>query len=289
MHWCFFALLALFSIARTTSERLTVLTGANDAYFGALTNAVGSIKFWCPHCDVLVFNLGLSESHLQLIERNWCNVQIAWRDAYLHGNPRIYAFKANAIAYALDAGFEYVFWIDAGSTILAPFDSYVLDMLRRDGHLFVQGQDLDMLLWTHRGMLARMNVSDASAFAHRPSYSGNTLGVRAHSAAHEHIIRPWLACARDMSCIAPDGSSTRNHRYDQAALSVIIHRLSFEQPPPVLVEPHTEILSARRLGACGTPSTQLVWTSRGSESCYRQFATTPCSSSSSSTDNATTQ
>lgn len=43
-------------------ERVYIATGANSEYFKALQNFVGSVRFYCPECHVLVYNLGLSEA-----------------------------------------------------------------------------------------------------------------------------------------------------------------------------------------------------------------------------------
>ena len=44
---------------------------------------------------------------------------------------------------------------------------------------------------------------------------------------HRHyadIVEPWVRCARVEACIAPPGSNRRNHRQDQAALTVLAHQ-----------------------------------------------------------------
>ena len=38
------------------------------------------------------------------------------------------------------------------------------------------------------------------------------------------LVEPWVRCARVEACIAPPGSNRRNHRQDQAALTVLAHQ-----------------------------------------------------------------
>jgi hypothetical protein len=44
---------------------------------------------------------------------------------------------------------------------------------------------------------------------------------------YRDIVVPWRAGALDKDCIAPAGSSRRNHRQDQALLSYLVHQAGF--------------------------------------------------------------
>lgn len=39
--------------------------------------------------------------------------------------------------------------------------------------------------------------------------------------SYRMLARPWYECSITRQCIAPDGSSRKNHRQDQAALTVL--------------------------------------------------------------------
>lgn len=41
------------------------------------------------------------------------------------------------------------------------------------------------------------------------------------------IVEPWYKCAQAQECITPTGASLSNHRYDQAALGVILYANGF--------------------------------------------------------------
>lgn len=45
------------------------------------------------------------------------------------------------------------------------------------------------------------------------------------------IIKPWSKCAQVRECIAPAGSSRKNHRQDQSALSVLLNKHKIEILP----------------------------------------------------------
>jgi hypothetical protein len=239
---------------------LVVATGANSAYFGGLQNLVGSVARWCPRCRVAVFDLGLTAE--QVAEaRTWCRTTVHWGGRTGQRDPNVYAFKAEAVHEAVET-YGAALWLDAGSTVTGWLYESVAPLLFGDGYLLVQGQDLGMLRWVHPGMLAWFG-RNASEFAGLYSFSGNTVGFVRGSRAARAILPAWLACSRDPACISPPGGSKADHRYDQAALSVIVHTSGLG------VTPHTEVLASERPGVCNVPSfPKVVWTSRQAERCY---------------------
>ena len=54
---------------------------------------------------------------------------------------------------------------------------------------------------------------------------GGLLAMVQGSAVVEYLMSAWLACSTRVDCIAPRGSTRRNHRQDQAALSIVVHDL----------------------------------------------------------------
>ena len=248
---------------------LTVATGANSPFFAAMKNLVGSTLFWCQDCPIAVFNLGLSAEELAAAA-GWCRTTVHWAEGYAHGDPNTYAFKAAAVAEAVEA-YGTVLWLDGGSTVTGWLKPAVLPLLLADGHFLVQGQDTGMVRWVHPSMFAHFGVP-AAFFGTNYSFSGNTVGFVRGAPAHKAILLPWLACAHNASCIAPPGSSKANHRYDQAALSVLALTSG------LTITPHTELLAAERsqLQPCEQPSAHVVWTSRSGESCYAKYSHRGC-------------
>jgi hypothetical protein len=189
--------------------RLTVATGADSAYFAAMENLVGSVRFWCPECGIAAFNLGLADEELSRVQ-TWCGTTLHWARGYAHGDPNTYAFKSFAIQEAVEA-YGAVLWLDGGSSVTGHLFDAVMPLLSADGVFVVQGQDVDMVPWVHPSMFQHFGVA-APQFAGKPSYSGNTVGFVRGSAAAAHILAPWVACAANASCVAPPGSTKQNHR-----------------------------------------------------------------------------
>ena len=100
---------------------MTIATGAGSFYFRALQNLVGSVRFWCPDCHVVIFDLGLTEAAREKIPR-WCKTELRWaggvsaQAAPLLKNLKKWAWKPLAIQEAVEA-YGAVLWLDAGSTV----------------------------------------------------------------------------------------------------------------------------------------------------------------------------
>jgi hypothetical protein len=243
-------------------KKLTIVTAATPSFFNALQNLIGSIHYFCSKkCEIAVFSLNLNTNQIFDLQTH-AKVRVFWANTPWNEDANTYSFKPIAIREALNV-FQHVLWLDAGSTVTGDIYSAVMPILEREGHFFVQGQDLNSSPWIYEGMLKHYGFS-REFFKNKPSYSGNTVGFTQNSA---NILDLWVACASDANCIAPSGHSKQNHRYDQASLTVLL----FTQFPNVVA--HTELLAAQadQLRGCMHASEKVVWTSRSSETCYVRF------------------
>ncbi|MEM7061699.1 MAG: DUF1647 domain-containing protein [Cyanobacteria bacterium P01_B01_bin.77] len=220
---------------------MVIVTAANSAYFMGLENLVGSIHFWAPKHKIILYDLGLEKADLEEINY-WKNISVVRGFMPQNAPPHCrvihcYAWKPIAIYHALQQ-YPAVLWIDAGSDLRSPLDT-VQSHLEREGHFFVQGQDLDMTLMSHDGCYEALNAQK-SDFQGKPYFAGNLQGYVQHSHAHTHILEPLYTCALKQDCIAPSGSNLTNHRFDQTVLSILIYQSGL----PII--PRTHLLSAHR-------------------------------------------
>src|SRR4029077_12521212 len=122
-------------------------------------------------------------------------------------------------------------WADAGSYFhsLEPIASRI----RASAGLWVRASRGTMRQWAAPSMLAplRGNPDD---YADRPNADATLVGFATGTAPpaarerlYQTVIAPWKACALDRDCIAPAGSSRRNHRQDQAVLSYLVHTAGY--------------------------------------------------------------
>jgi hypothetical protein len=255
---------------------MTIATGADAAYFPALVNLVGSIHYWMPSTGVAVFNLGLDAPRLNDIA-GWRNCHLHWAatgiplEVELRGARRRcrhlrdlkkYAWKPAALVEAVER-YGSVLWLDAGSDLRGRIAS-VERILGEDGCFLVKGQDLDMTAKLH-GRCPRHFGFDRRDFAGKPSFAGNTQGYVRGSDAALKILLPMYEAACEKGCIAPFGSSLRNHRYDQSILSILAYSCGLD------LKDHTHLLAADRHQLDPDPrkpSARPIFTARGSSADY---------------------
>ncbi len=125
-----------------------------------------------------------------------------------------------------------VLWADAGCYFhaLQP----MADRLKERRGLWVRSSPGVMREWTHPLMFDYLGV-DPNEYGERRNADATLVGFAVGSAApsdrdalYRNIVLPWKACALARDCIAPRGSSRKNHRQDQAVLSYLVHRAGYE-------------------------------------------------------------
>ena len=124
-----------------------------------------------------------------------------------------------------------VLWSDAGSYFHAvePLEARI----RSGDGLWVRRSSGTMAQWTHPSMFDRLREK-AADFADLPNADATLVGFATghpsraiRDRVYREVVVPWRTGALDKECIAPRGSSRRNHRQDQALLSYLVHKAGF--------------------------------------------------------------
>ena len=154
----------------------------------------------------------------------------------VHVNAGEYAWKPVIIAEVIERARAEsppadVLWADAGCF----FDHIetIGQRIATSGGLWVRRSAGTMRQWTHPGMFAYLSV-DPEEYGGKPNADATLVGFMTGSGAAEQretvyreIVLKWRDCALAKACIAPEGSSRRNHRQDQAVLSFLVHRAGY--------------------------------------------------------------
>jgi hypothetical protein len=150
-------------------------------------------------------------------------------------NAGEYAWKPVIVADVVDSfadgGGEDVLWADAGSYFEAI--EPIADRIRASEGVWVRRSSGTMRQWTHPAMFERLGANPAD-YVDRRNADASLVGLATGSTTpsirqrvYDAIVAPWRACALDRDCIAPAGSSRRNHRQDQAVLSYLVHKAGY--------------------------------------------------------------
>ena len=156
-----------------------------------------------------------------------------------------------------------ILWLGAGCDIRAPITP-IIDIIEKEGIFLVQGQDLDMTQWIHNKTLEFMNKSKNN-YIGKYSFAG---GIQGHllNSKNNSLIKFQKELALNPNCICPNGSSLRNHRYDQSILSILAHDMELNS--------YTKYLAASRSQLVKNPlkpSKQIIWTARGRSRDYINY------------------
>ena len=262
---------------------MVVITGADKNYFSVLENFVGSLSYWGPKYRFVVYNLGMSQAQLNVV-RTWENLlDLKWADGIPAHYPdhvriaKVYAWKPIAINESVHE-YRSIFWLDAGATFVGSLEPIEF-ILHRHGLFLGQGQDNPMYYLSHPGTYKAFG-RERETFGWRPHYAGGIQGHVFPSRYIDTVVIPNAVCALDRSCIAPQGSSLQNHRFDQTTLSIMAHHEN------VMAPHYTDYFDFRREvlpSNLTEPSSYIFWNSRGDGKWLLQDPKIPWAKNTSST------
>ena len=115
-------------------------------------------------------------------------------------------------------------WIDAGTIIKDGVEKEFTYAILEG--MYAPSSAGDIAKWTHRFML--QFVLDTGMIKHVNTKKKNCSGGHffvdfSNTTAVNLIFKPYLQCAYTMKCITPKGTNRKNHRQDQAGLTLFIH------------------------------------------------------------------
>ena len=233
-------------------RQFTVVSAASNFYFDRLANLVGSIHYWEPKQNIVVYDLGLS-NHQRAAVRCWNRVQLVPFPFHLFPkhvrNVFNYSFKLLLIQLALHqyhlnvSTRGYIPWnatedvtnyedhsilfLDAGLEVRSPFAldeiaAFVHPELAGPGHWQAQ-QPNTVDAKTSPVTLEKLGVP-LSDVRGRPFCAAGMHAWRLHSSVYYEVILPAIKCALEEECIAPWATGQNNHRWEQSIMSALVYR-----------------------------------------------------------------
>lgn len=122
-----------------------------------------------------------------------------------------------------------VYWLDAGIKILSNNRckklTKDLEYATKNG-IYTFASSGFLKKWTRNGTADFLGLDEKiyNSISTRIG-SGSVVLIDANNdRIVNEIIQPWSKCAQARECIAPPGSSRKNHRQDQSALSVLLNK-----------------------------------------------------------------
>ncbi len=225
----------LFFPYNPASDDLVIVTGADSTHRKSLYQFLSSLFLHEPSITMVIFDLGLVEAERQHLKNSFPSADLRRFDYTQY--PDYFNIKINAGEYSWkpvilnDVLNEFkgcVCWMDAGNLVTKP-----LFWLRRITNVLGMYSPRSSGLisdWTHPKTLEFLNASNRLLY--KPNLSGHCVAVNYRDPKARKLVERWKECALTKDCIAPEGSSRKNHRQDQAVLSVIAHQSGIAKTMP---------------------------------------------------------
>jgi hypothetical protein len=217
----------LFSPSNPEGDNFVIVTGADSSHYKSLCQFLSSLFMYESDIKIIVFDSGLTGPERQSLMDNFPLAELRLFDYSQY--PDFFNIKINAGEYAwkpvilcnvLNEFKCCICWMDAGNLVTEP-----LVWLRRIINvvgMYSPHSSGIISDWTHPKTLEFLNASNN--LLHKPNLNGAGVAVRYQNPKARDVVNQWEKCALIRECIAPRGSSRKNHRQDQAVLSVIAHQ-----------------------------------------------------------------
>jgi len=212
---------------------MLLVTGADFSHGASLRQLLASVRRHEPDTSVVVYDLGLTARQRQRIgnrrQLEWRRFEFEKYPAYFYMRVKAgeFAWKPVIVWEILKDASQPVCWMDAGNVLTGPLTA--LRAAIRDSGFYSPRSPGTIPDWTHPKMLAYFGV-DADWARDKPNLNGACVVFDPSIAPARELARRWREGAMIKECIAPEGSDRKNHRQDQALLTVLAHLMGLAPP-----------------------------------------------------------
>lgn len=201
-----------------------------DSYFKNLTN------------PIIFYDLGLTDSQYELLSKKFEKLETRkfnfskypdflgkFQDEKL-GN---YAWKPVIIYDLMIEKRSNVVWMDAGNVITKGINRLKIFLTALD--VVVPISSNKVLDWTHKDTIKYMELDNK--YLRKKNFASGLIGFNFNSEVAKLISYEWKEYALVEDCIAPKGSSRKNHRQDQSLLTILLYKHLINQNYKTFLQP----------------------------------------------------
>ncbi|RHZ49343.1 hypothetical protein Glove_522g29 [Diversispora epigaea] len=210
---------------------IIVVTGASNNHFCPMKSLVYRLKTQGFNVGIIAYDLGLEKKnrkefyHLARLGYvtefrifNFSAYPSFWD---LKKNRGEYAWKVGMVAeVARDYPGKILVWMDAGTMGNEKYFTHLKDWMPRYRGFISPTSGGPVSKWIHRGVFEYFHDDHTSYDDIQTNC--NAASIAFDTKISQSIIDDWYKCALNKDCIAPPGSSRRNHRQDQAIITYLV-------------------------------------------------------------------
>ena len=211
---------------------LTLTTGANSGkYFRYLkqnlTNVINVSNNKNIPIRIIVYNLGMNQAEIKEIQSFQYvileNFEFSKYPEHVslkkyYGRNCTYAWKPIIVYDVCEKYGGMVHWMDTRN-LYTDFTN-LIEILKTE-YLYSPLTSGNIKKWTHKTCLKYMNGYKYKTYRNR---NAAVVGINYDIDWVKKFIKEWKDLALVKECICPEGSSRRNHRQDQAVLTILYYK-----------------------------------------------------------------
>jgi hypothetical protein len=205
---------------------MVIVTASDSLFYGRLLATIKSVHEYFPNKILIIYDLGMTHEMIDRVLRNCkCSIRslhAKYRKLFPHlGNLKNYAWKPLIIADAMKY-YKQIMYIDASIRFKS---SDANDLIEKSSKTGVVASFLGFRLpcFTHPDTFKWFGETSES-YDQFGTIEGNFIFLNRNFLTIL-ILKAWVTCALDESCIAPKGSRLKGccgcHRFDQVVLTII--------------------------------------------------------------------
>eukprot|EP01083_Nonionella_stella_P041716 113002_1 len=212
-------------------QHLTIVSGASANHWNGLVQMVNRFELLysnVAYVDLVVYDLGLTGDQFDKLQTHCIAMNhtlVQFNDSQypshvsVHYRRKTYAWKTILFRQVCKKYGDLVLWLDSGDFMKGKLNA-IYNALQTN-YIFTTLSPHDIKKWTHPKTLQYFNFT--GNISHRNIASG-LFGVNYNVFWVKDLVEDWAVCGMHLECISPKGSTRKNHRQDQAALTVLFHQ-----------------------------------------------------------------
>jgi hypothetical protein len=205
-----------------------IITGASDNHYVTLMNMINSFMKYNDRHKLIIYNLGLEETKWTHIKEKYNHQDFIFKVFDYSKYPEWFNINIQAGHYAwkptiiyntfLEYTDEIIVWMDAGNVINANLQE--LEDFIIHNYIYSATSGGTIKEWTHPLTIQYLDCINTE----NQNRNGACLGFHTKIGLVKDFITEFYNCALDKNCIAPEGSSRKNHRQDQSVFTILFYK-----------------------------------------------------------------
>lgn len=242
----FFIINNLIKYKKIYDNDIVFVSAIEKNYFSQIKSLLVSYEKYLNNKFIL-YDLGMEEKQIEFLKNNHKQVEI--RNFQFANYPKFigtyfddklgnYAWKPVIIDEVLNEVSSKVVWLDAGNIIDKKINFLKISLTAKG--IIVPISSNRIKDWTHKITQDYIGISKKNL--NKSNYASGLIGFDFNKPKAYQISTEWKEYSLIQECISPPGSSRKNHRQDQAVLTLLLYKHLFKNRFIQLTYPSTNFI-----------------------------------------------